>query len=87
MRYTNRKGVKRIHVNQHHIRANLKDDENRPVFTCKVGTQNLYGHEVQIHGESTLVYSNKPLNCGARCWIETVSPITITEDDHKTEVE
>jgi len=77
MSYKNQKGVKRIHVNQHHIRANLKDDQNRPVFTCKTGKENLYGHEIEIHGPSVLVYSEKPLSCGARCWIETISEVTI----------
>ena len=78
------RGIKRLHVNQHNIRANIKDDEDRPIFTWKAGKNNYYGHEVDIHGPSTLVYPEKPMSCGARVWIETVSPVTIrtyTGDD------
>ena len=74
-----KRGVKRIHVNQHMIRANTKDDEDRPIFTCKSGKENYRGHEVQIHGPSVLVYPEKPLSCGARVWIETLSPVSILE--------
>ena len=74
-----KRGVKRIHVNQHMIRANTKDEEDRPIFTCKAGKDNYRGHEVQIHGPSVLVYPSKPLSCGARVWIETLSPVSILE--------
>jgi hypothetical protein len=74
-----KRGVKRIHVNQHMIRANTKDDEDRPIFTCKAGKENYRGHEIQIHGPSVLVYPEKPLGCGARVWIETLSPVSILE--------
>ena len=77
--FAGKRGVKRIHVNQHMIRANTKDDEDRPIFTCKAGTDNYRGHEVQIHGPSVLVYPEKPLSCGARVWIETLSPVSILE--------
>jgi hypothetical protein len=82
--YAGQRRVKRLHVNQHNIRANIKDDVDRPIFTCKASGNNYYGHEVDIHGPSTLVYPDKPLSCGARVWIETVSPVTIrtyTGDD------
>lgn len=78
--YRGQKGVKRLHVNQHNMRANVKDAENRPIFTCKVGKENHYGHSVEIHGPSVLVYPEKPLGCGARAWVETVSPITVTKE-------
>jgi hypothetical protein len=74
-----KRGVKRIHVNQHMIRANNKDDEDRPIFTCKSGKDNHRGHEVHIHGPSVLVYPAKPLGCGARVWIETLSSVSIVE--------
>jgi len=68
----------RIHVNQHHIKANSKDGGNRPVITVKTYKSNLYGHEVVIHGESKVIYSpDKPLSCGAKVWIETDSEVTI----------
>ena len=69
---------KRIHVNQHVIRSNKKNNENNPVITVKTYQDNVYGNEVQILGESTVVYSpNKPLSCGAKVWIETDAEVVI----------
>jgi len=69
---------KRIHINQHKIRANKKHGTNEPVITVKTYKSNDYGHEVLIHGDSKVVYSpNKPLSCGARVWVETESEVTI----------
>ena len=70
-----------IHVNQHKIRSNLKHGTNEAVITVKEGRKNTYGHSVEIHGPSKIVYSgdNKPLlSCGARVVIETESEITIS---------
>ena len=67
--FKGQKGVKRIHVNQHNLRDNMKDEKDRPIFTCKVGTENHYGHHVEIHGPSVLIYPDNPLSCGARAWI------------------
>ena len=70
---------KRIHINQHKIRANTKHGTNEPVITVKTYKSNEYGHDVQILGESRVVYSpNKPLSCGAKVWIETEAPVVIT---------
>jgi hypothetical protein len=67
-----------IHVNQHVIKANTKNNTNDPVLTVKTYKQNTYAHEVQINGPSTVVYSaDKPLSCGARVWIETNSEVAI----------
>ena len=72
---------KRIHVNQHKIRQNLKNGDYQPVITVKTYKDNIYGHSVEIHGDSTVGYSpNKPLACGARLWIETESPVDIVDD-------
>lgn len=71
-----------IHVNQHNIRAN-KDGKNRPVITCKTYKSNDYANEVIIYGQdglpaAKLVYSpDKPLNCGAKVWIETSNEIKL----------
>jgi len=65
----------KIHVNQHHIRANLKGDD-LPVLTVKTYKQNIKCNRVQINGPSTVVYSpEKPLSCGAKVWIETESQV------------
>jgi len=67
-----------IHVNQHEIKANLKNDTDNPVLTVKTYKSNTYAHEVEIGGPSKVVYSpDKPLSCGARVWIETEAKVTI----------
>jgi hypothetical protein len=73
---------KYIHVNQHHIRSNIKGNEPKPVITIKEGTLNTYCNEVEILGPSKIVYcgagDNKPLlSCGARVVIETESEIRV----------
>ena len=64
---------KRIHINQHVIRANAKNGTNDPAITVKTYKRNnYYANRVEIGGPSSVVYSpDKPLNCGARVWIET----------------
>jgi hypothetical protein len=67
-----------IHVNQHVIKANAKNNETNPVLTIKTYKSNEYAHEVEILGNSKVVYSpNKPLSCGAKVWIETESEVKI----------
>ena len=61
----------RIHVNQHHIKANAQGAD-LPVLTVKTSKSNTKCNRVTIHGPSTVVYSpDKPLSCGAKVWIET----------------
>ncbi len=75
----------RIHVNQHNIRANLKDQGERPVITVKDYRANRKGHEAAIIDRggtqvAKIVYSpQKPLNCGARVWIETDLEVVVDE--------
>ena len=73
---------KRIHINQHNIRANSKDAaEKLPVISVKTYKQNHKVHAVEIMGPSTVVYSpNKPLACGAKVWIETNGAVMVRED-------
>jgi hypothetical protein len=67
---------KRIHVNQHNIKANKKDGGNRPVLTVKTYKDNTTCNEVEILGPSRLVYApENPLSCGARVWIETTAEV------------
>ena len=75
-----RKGKTYIHVNQHVIRSNKKNERNDPVITVKQGSKNVYCHEVVINGPSKVVYggNDKPLlSCGARVVIETESTVDI----------
>ena len=67
---------KRIHINQHVIRANKKNGTNDPAITVKTSRNNYYANRVEIGGSSSVVYSpDKPLSCGARVWIETDSRV------------
>jgi len=71
---------KYIHVNQHVIRANKKNNTNNPVITIKQGKSNIYCHEVNILGPSRVVYggNEKPLlSCGARVVIETEAEVEV----------
>tara|TARA_Y100000310_G_C20188146_1_gene581270 strand:+ start:110 stop:391 length:282 start_codon:yes stop_codon:yes gene_type:complete len=62
----------KIHINQHIIKANDKTGERNPVITVKTYKSNEYAHSIEIKGFSTIIYSpDKPLNCGAKVWIET----------------
>lgn len=70
--------IKRIHVNQHHIKANAKDGGSRPVFTIKEGGKTSYGSEVDILGPSWMVYNTDGLSCGAKCWVETEADLEVT---------
>ncbi len=77
-----RSEIKRIHVNQHHIRSNKTKKTDLPVITIKQGRKNTYCNEVEILGPSRIVYcgggDEKPLlSCGARVVIETTSEINI----------
>ena len=83
-----RQRTKRIHINQHRIKANRKssaqDAKNstalQPVITAKTYKENAYGHEVKINGPCTIIYRpDKPLSCGAHVWIETQSEVTVFE--------
>ena len=73
--------LKRIHVNQHHIRHNAKNpDDKKPPFTCKTSKANHKAWGVDINGPSRLVYSpDKPLACGAKVWIETTAIVGMSE--------
>tara|TARA_R110000868_G_scaffold118306_1_gene313860 strand:- start:441 stop:662 length:222 start_codon:yes stop_codon:yes gene_type:complete len=67
-----------IHVNQHVIKANRKNGVENPVLTVKTYKNNNYAHEVEIKGDSKIIYSpDKPLSCGAHVWIETNSEVLI----------
>ena len=69
----------RIHVNQHHIKANAKG-ANLPVLTVKTSKSNIKTNRVLIHGPSEVVYSpDKPLSCGAKVWIETHADLSIED--------
>lgn len=70
--------LKRIHVNQHVIKANRLKGENNPPLTIKHKGKTYAAREVNIDGPSKLVYRpDKPLDCGARLWIETTETVIL----------
>jgi hypothetical protein len=75
--------ITRIHVNQHKIKANRRDNTNNPVLTAKTYKSNIYGHNIDILDDrgivvASIVYRpNKPLSCGAHVWIETKNKIIV----------
>jgi len=69
-----------IHVNQHVVKSNRKNKVEEPVLTVKTYKSNTYAHEVNINGDSKVVYSpDKPLSCGAHVWIETQSEVEVVK--------
>lgn len=73
----------RIHINQHHIKANRKGGERLPVITVKDYKQNRTGFEANIldsngNVAARVVYSpDKPLSCGATVWVETQNEVEV----------
>ena len=72
--------IKRIHVNQHVIKANAKSGDRNPCLTVKCGNgDNLYGNEITVEGTINFIYKpDEPLSCGAKVWAETQGKITVT---------
>lgn len=72
-----------IHVNQHVIKSNDKNNEEEPVLTCKTYKENRYAKEAIIYdknGEEAarVIYRpDKPLSCGAKVWIETKNEVKL----------
>jgi len=73
----------RIHVNQHHIKSNRKGLTDLPVLTIKNWKSNRYTNTAIIRDfdgreVARVVYRpEKPLKCGAVCWIETDLPVEV----------
>lgn len=72
-----------IHVNQHVIKSNDKNNQEEPVLTCKTYKENRYAKEAIIYdknGEEVarVVYRpDTPLSCGAKVWIETKNEVKL----------
>jgi len=68
--------ISRIHVNQHHIRANSKGAD-LPVLTVKTYKANTKCNEVEFTSGRVIYSPDRPLPCGAKVWIETAEPVRI----------
>jgi hypothetical protein len=67
--------IKRIHVDQHRIKSNARDETNLPVLTVQAAGGPYKAHEVEIRGPSRMVYDGRTLSCGAKCWLETTAEV------------
>lgn len=65
-----------IHVNQHVIKANRKNNRTDPPIIVKTYKGTKLTHIVKIDGPSSVIHSLDPLPCGAHVWIETQAPVT-----------
>jgi hypothetical protein len=67
-----------VHVNQHNIKKNRATGSDLPVLTVKTYKTNRYAHEIEIKGDSKIVYRpENPLACGAHVWIETQAEVEV----------
>lgn len=71
--------IKRIHIDQHRIRANKKTpDEIAPVITVQWRSRAYKARTLNLNGPASVVYSPlKPLSCGAHVWIETENEVVV----------
>jgi hypothetical protein len=73
--------IKRIHVNQHVIRANLRNQERDAPISVKTSKGTVRAHSVIVDGPSRLIYApDRPLACGARLWLETTAPVSARDE-------
>lgn len=71
----------KIHINQHNIRLRSKGVDV-PVITSKTYKSNTKGNTATIYDKdgvevARVIYSDKPLACGARCWVETKNIVIV----------
>ena len=72
--------IKRIHVNQHIIKANKKNGANDPVLTIKTTKNNIKANHIIIGKNVRLCYApESPLACGATIWSETTDQVSIQD--------
>jgi len=71
--------IKRIHVNQHIIRANKKTGARDNVVTIQWRGKSYRVRRVNISGTSDVLYApDRPLSCGAHVWVETTAEVRAT---------
>lgn len=70
-----------IHIHRGRIDGNRKHGRREPPIIVRRGrTREAYGSVVQIGDHTRIIYSpDKPLDCGARVWIETTEAVTVLE--------
>jgi hypothetical protein len=67
-----------IHIHRQRIERNRKSCTVEPPVIVRRGRKREYGCEVAIGEGTRIVYSpHKPLDCGARLWIETTDAVRV----------
>jgi hypothetical protein len=77
----NNYNLKRIHINRHTMTRNWKEN----TFKEAIGVEyheggkkkKAYAHDVLVAGPTRIIQSQKPLSCGAKCWIETYAKVEL----------
>lgn len=91
---SNMSKTKRVHVNQHKIRENQKEDKSDPVITVKTYNSNDYGHAADIMcprcdepvaGVLSMWTEDRKLSCGATVWVETQGGVLVRHN-HESDV-
>lgn len=74
--------IKRIHVNRHILAKNLKESKNDPALTIQTSKGPVPASLVEVQGVVRFLQAGvsapKPLNCGARVWVETHGQVSYT---------
>jgi hypothetical protein len=76
-----------IHINQHVIKTNRRNNTADPVITCKTYKTNKYANEAQILDKDGVVVAKviyrpfDPLACGAHVWIETHNEVNLITNE------
>ena len=76
--------LKRVHINRHTLAHNRKHGEHADAigveYYARGKKHKKYGRYVTIEGPCTVIQNEeKPLSCGAKCWIETRSVVKLTQ--------
>lgn len=70
--------LKRIHVHQQIVRANVKNNTDVPSVTVQWRGKSYKARDVAVKGPSVVMQRmHEPLSCGARIWIETTEEVEI----------
>jgi len=75
--------IKRIHVNQHILRANRTQGKDDPPLTVQTSAGSFTARTVHFARGKTVYRPEQPLGCGAVIWIETTDPIAWEETKHE----
>lgn len=70
--------LKVIHINRSIIQKNARHGRQEPVCRVQIGDVVTYCMEVNIKGESRMIYRPEaPRPCGAKLWIETTAEVDL----------